>query len=216
MLTKLYSRFRDSIQFRRLTAVTRVLLAIGFLEPGFRKISGSPFTVLPTSNPVGYFFDAFFQAQAFYFFVGFAQVTAAILLLFPRTALLGAVMYFPIILNIAVITISIGFKGTWLVTLLMCIGCTYLLVWDYDRLKALLPIKLSGPAMFSRRELGIQLVFWTLAGMAAYGLGAMVNLANLWSRMGLSGFLLAGVAGSVFGLLIAGHLKYMRSEGVAK
>ena len=56
----------------------------------------------------------------------------------PRTATLGAVVYFPIILNIFVVTVSLHFRGTWMITGLMLLACIYLLCWDYDKLKVLL------------------------------------------------------------------------------
>ncbi|MBD0320613.1 MAG: DoxX family protein, partial [Gemmatimonadetes bacterium] len=47
--------------------------------------------------------------------VGWAQLAGAILLLIPRTATLGALIFFPIILNIFVITVALHFTGTWVV-----------------------------------------------------------------------------------------------------
>jgi hypothetical protein len=38
----------------------------------------------------------------YYTFIGVSQLTAALLSLIPRTTLLGAIIYFPIILNICV------------------------------------------------------------------------------------------------------------------
>ena len=49
----------------------------------------------------------------------------------------GALVYFPIILNIFVITVSLGFRGTPVVTGLMLPGCLYLLFRDYERLAPL-------------------------------------------------------------------------------
>jgi uncharacterized membrane protein YphA (DoxX/SURF4 family) len=94
------------------TAVTRVLLALAFLPSGLVKVRGQRFTLLPVTDPVGYFFDGFFSAPGYYRFVGVAQLTAAALLMLPWTTTLGAVVYMPIILNIFVITVSVGFGGT--------------------------------------------------------------------------------------------------------
>ena len=153
MLDRLHARLVRSRLLQRFTAFTRVLLAVGFIPPGLKKLTGEPFTQLPVSHPVGYFFDAFFQATEFYVFVGLAQVVAALLLLWPRTATLGAVLYFPIILNIAVVTVAIGFQGTWLITILMTLACLWLLVWDYDRLKAILPSRRAGGAGVQRARI---------------------------------------------------------------
>lgn len=93
---------------RVLTLVTRVLLALAFVPSGLVKILGQPFTTLPTTDPVGYFFAGFFSAPGFYQFVGWAQCAAAGCLLVPRTATLGAVLYAPIIVNIFAVTVAIG------------------------------------------------------------------------------------------------------------
>lgn len=125
--------------------MTRILLCLGFLPSGLKKVLGEPFTILSPETPVGYFFDALHRAGFYYEFIGWAQITAALLLLFPRTAPLGAVLYFPIILNIWVITVAMHFRGTWVITSLMLLATTYLLCWEYDRLKALLPLRRRAP-----------------------------------------------------------------------
>lgn len=212
MLQKLHERLRASLHFHRFTALTRMLLALGFIPPGVKKIFGLPFTILPVTNPVGYFFDAFFQAEEYYVFIGLAQVAAGLLLLFPRTALLGAVLYFPIILNIAVITWSIGFQGTWVLSLLMTLASLYLLVWDYGKVRALLPDFASLPSLFTRRELRVQVLFWTAAGVAGYGLAGWLNLGNLWTRFGAAGLAAGAVGGALFGLATGWHLIRMPGE----
>ena len=55
------------------------------------------------------------------------------LLLIPRTSLLGALMYFPLIINICVLTYATRFEGTRLNTM-MLLASLFLLIWDYDRL----------------------------------------------------------------------------------
>ena len=76
----------------------------------------------------------------YYTFIGIVQIITAILLLIPRTSLLGALMYFPIIVNICVLTYATRFDGTRLVTM-MVLACLFLLIWDYDRIKHILPFK---------------------------------------------------------------------------
>jgi hypothetical protein len=57
--------------------------------------------------------------------------------LIPRTATLGALVYFPIILNFFIIMVSMHFTGTPFITGLMLLANIYLLCWDYDKLKCL-------------------------------------------------------------------------------
>ena len=201
MLESLHARVRGAPTMQRFTALTRVLLAIAFIPPGLTKLLGNPFTVLPTSTPVGYFFDAFFQADEYYRFVGLAQVAAALLLLFPRTATLGALVYFPIIVNIMIITLAIGFQGTWVITILMTLACLYLLAWDYPLLAPLVGRRATTKS--GRREYLVQAASWAGIAMAVYGVAAVTGLALLWSRFGVLGILLAAGAGAVFGCIVA-------------
>ncbi len=138
-LDRLHFRVRASRRLVRFTWLTRVLLALAFLPSGLTKFLGNRFTIVGPEMPIGYFFDALYQTGFYYRFIGLAQLTAAALILVPRTAALGAVFYFPIILNICLITWSLRFPGTTVITTLMLLGSVYLLCWDYDRWKALLP-----------------------------------------------------------------------------
>ena len=126
---------------RVFTVFVRVLLALAFVPSGLVKIMGQPFTTLPVSDPVGYFFAGFFSAPGYYQFIGVAQWIAGGLLLVPRTATVGALVYLPIVVNIFAITIAIGpaFAGTRVVTGAMVAANLYLLCWDWDRWKQVLP-----------------------------------------------------------------------------
>jgi len=76
----------------------------------------------------------------YYTFLGVGQVMTALLLLISRTALLGAMLYFPIMLNICVLTYAVRFEGPRIATL-MLLANVFLLVWDYDRLQQVLPFR---------------------------------------------------------------------------
>ena len=135
-LDRLHARVVDFAPARWLMILTRLLLAVGFAPSGLRKVMGERFTLLGPEVPLGFLFEALYQSGFYYRFIGLAQVLAALLLLSPRTATLGAVIYFPIILNIFVITVSLNFRGTPLVTGLMLLGSVFLLCWDYPRLRS--------------------------------------------------------------------------------
>jgi uncharacterized membrane protein YphA (DoxX/SURF4 family) len=136
-LERLHARARRSRVPRAFTVFTRVVLALGFLPSGLTKVLGNRFTVLGVDNPVGFFFEALYRSGFYWNFLGLCQLAAALLLLVPRTATLGALLYFPIILNIFVLTLSMHFTGTPFITGLMLLANIYLLCWDYDRLKGL-------------------------------------------------------------------------------
>ena len=76
----------------------RVLLAAAFLPSGLVKVLGLPFTRLdPRMSEVGRLFAALeHDFGALYPFIGACQLAAAVLLLVPRTALVGALVHLPI------------------------------------------------------------------------------------------------------------------------
>ena len=189
------------------TVFTRVILACGFIPPSIPKILHKPFTVLPDSNPVGHYFNALYQTGFYYEFIGWAQLIAALLLLFPRTAHIGALMFLPIITNVAVLTTSVGFKGTWILTILMSFAATWLVAWEYDRLK---------PIIFpSRVERTRSIPFQFISIPAFFAVGGAI-MAFLWKLIGLGnfsnylniGFLLTAI-GLAFGFLVALHYRFM-------
>ena len=134
-LEALHLKIKTNKWLRRFTVLTRILLALGFTPSGLTKLLGNRFTLLGPDSPVGYFFDALYKSGFYWNFIGLGQLLAAALLLIPRTATLGALIYFPIILNIFLITVSMHFTGTPFITGLMLLGSLYLLGWDYDKLK---------------------------------------------------------------------------------
>lgn len=194
------------------TAFTRGILAVGFFPPGLKKVLNQPFTILPDSNPVGHYFNALYKTGFYYEFIGWAQVIAAVLLIFPRTSHLGALIFFPIILNIAVLTNAVGFAGTWLVTILMFLASLYLVCWDYDRLK---------PIFFIKRRVKVnpfKYEFIWLPALGALG-GAAAGLAFYSIRLGnfpnyLNVGLFLSAAGLLFGLFMAVHHRFMRVGGL--
>jgi uncharacterized membrane protein YphA (DoxX/SURF4 family) len=122
---------------RVFTVCTRILLALGFLPSGLTKALGNRFTLLGLDSPIGFFFEAMYRTGFYWRFIGLCQLAAALLLLIPRTATIGALVYFPLILNIFIITVSLQFRGTPVITGLMLLANVYLLCWDYDKLKHL-------------------------------------------------------------------------------
>ena len=191
------------------TAFTRVLLALGFIPPSIPKILHQPFTSLPETNPVGDFFGALYRTGFYYEFIGWGQLLAALLLLFPRTAHLGALLFLPIIANIAVLTFSVGFAGTVYVTALMLVAVLYLVAWEYDRLK---PLLFADRALRTDRGNRLFIVLPLLfagAGAAAASFFIAFGVANL-NRRPLPVLIGLAAAGLGFGLVCALHHRFMR------
>lgn len=197
------------------TSFTRSLLAIGFIPPSIKKITGEPFTSLPDTTPVGHYFNALYQTGFYYQFIGWAQLIAAILLLFPCTAHLGALMFFPIILNIAVLTTSVGFQGTWLITIFMSLAALYLVCWDFDRLKPILFLQREKRAAIFKYELILLPILFAVGGVSAYIFLAYFLLQTI-SNITVISLSIIGGLGFGFGLIIALHHKFMRVGDLKK
>jgi uncharacterized membrane protein YphA (DoxX/SURF4 family) len=135
---RLHAELKRNKWLRYFSVFCRIALALGFIPSGIVKVTGERFTGLPSNHPLGHYFDALHLTGYYYTFIGVGQLLAALLLLIPRTALLGAIFYFPIILNICVLTYATRFEGTRIATL-MLLANLFLLVWDYQRLKSILP-----------------------------------------------------------------------------
>lgn len=213
-LDKIHSSIISHRLLQIFTAFTRVLIGLGFIYPSIPKIMNRPFTILPDSDPVGHYFNALYQTGFYYQFIGWSQLIAAILLLIPRTSHIGALMFFPIILNITVLTNSVGFKGTWLVTIFMLMACSYLVCWDYDKWKSIFFSKYFLFSKFSTYEF-----LWLPAVFLIGGVSAFVFLAYFIvgeTRMVQLRFMgVIAAVGLLLGLMVATHHRFMRIGSMA-
>ncbi|WP_316786983.1 hypothetical protein [Pedobacter frigiditerrae] len=138
-LDRIHAQVKTRKGFRYFAIFNRIGLAAGFFPAGFVKIMGERFTDLSNNHPMGHYLEALSRTGFYYPFIGVLQVSAALLLLIPRTATLGALIYFPIILNICILSIAVRFEGSWVSSPLMVLANLYLLCWDYDKLKYIFP-----------------------------------------------------------------------------
>ncbi len=130
----------------------RLTLAVAWVISGLVKIKGERFAAgLSANHPLGQYFDALLNTGYYYTFIGVGQVIVALLLIIPRTALLGAISSFPIILNICVLTYAVRFEGTRAATF-MLLANLFLLFWDYNRLKSILPFKQDKLDAYATKE----------------------------------------------------------------
>ena len=214
-LDKIHSSALKNTRLQLLTVFTRVILAIGFIPPSIKKILGEPFTILPDSNPVGHQFSALYQTGFYYEFIGWGQLFAALLLLFPRTAHLGAVMFFPIILNITVLTNSVDFAGTKFITMLMLAACAYLVAWEYDRLKPLFFSSRTDKTELPKLEFLWLPCLFALAGAMLVCFFAYAHVANIQRRF-VPVLLFISLCGFIFGLICSLHHKFMKAGSLEK
>lgn len=132
-----YNKVRNTLWLNTFVILTRYLIAFAFIPSGFKKILGERFTQLGSDSPIGFFFEALYQSGFYWNFLGWAQVVAAFLLMTQRFATIGAIFFFFIISNIWIITISLHFSGTWVITSLMFLAVVMLLIWDFHKLKSI-------------------------------------------------------------------------------
>ncbi|WP_185287567.1 DoxX family membrane protein [Chryseobacterium lactis] len=139
----------------------RYLIGFAFFPSGLVKLMGNRFTRISTDNPIGYFFEALYQSGFYWNFLGLAQITAGVLLMTQRYATLGALMFLTILTNIWIITISLSFKGTWIITSLMMIAVLILVIWDWHKF---LPL-FSYNKVSTVKEYPDPAPVWIVAGM---------------------------------------------------
>jgi uncharacterized membrane protein YphA (DoxX/SURF4 family) len=203
-LDDLHAKVRKVKLLQYFATFNRIILAVAFIPSGMTKLLNNRFTLISTDNPIGLFFEGFYQTGFWYQFVGFAQVLAAILLLIPRTSTLGATIFFPIVLNIMIITWSLNFTGTWLITTLMFLANLYLICWNYDKFKAILPFTNHEKKTFVWKKSLPIILIWAIGGVLAFVFFTMVNQS--FAKLGSVGYAIAFVVGSVLGLLNAWHI----------
>ena len=88
-------------------------------------------------------------------------------------------MYFPIILNICILTYAVRFEGTRSTTF-MILANLYLLFWDYERIKYILSfkqVKEHGPST-KKKQLSNKFPFLFFGGVVAI-LAAVIFLNNI-------------------------------------
>ncbi|HET9983710.1 MAG TPA: hypothetical protein VFQ38_08985 [Longimicrobiales bacterium] len=190
----------------RFTLATRVLLVVAFIPTGLVKLLGRRFTTMSLDYPIGAFFETLYRSGLYWHFIGAGQVVAGLCLLVPATATLGAVLFFPILLNIFVITLSYDFHFTPVVTGLMLLANLYLLGWDYDRLRPILGAPggaVGGLAAPREHRLGrAEWATYVVGTAAAVSLHANMRL-GLFPRWWSVPLLLAGAACAVVAVAYA-------------
>lgn len=206
---KLIDKLKTFTFFKLTTIYLRYLIGFAFVFASIVKIKGERFTTLPTDTPVGYFFEAMYQSGFYWKFLGWSQLIAGVLMMTQRFSTIGALIFFPIILNITLITHSVNFgTGTPTVTTLMLLGTVYLLLWDYRKWIILFKqdhhIKLDLTQFPEDRFMTHKA--WVLAGVAFVVLTIAPNFFSLQQHSALpviwvSSLLLTGIAVFVYMIL---------------
>lgn len=138
---RLHSQAKQNNWLWLFSIFNRLVLALGFIPAAIVKLIDERFASgLSANHPMGHYLEALHLTGFYYTFIGVAQLSAAIMLLIPRTATLGAFIYFPVILNITVLTFATRFDGSLFTAPLMTLANLYILGWNYEKWKYILPI----------------------------------------------------------------------------
>lgn len=163
----LISRLKQITILQIFTISIRYLLGTSFVWASILKIQGRRFTPHSAENePINtldHFFESMYQSGLYWHFIGWVQLMAGFLLMSQRFSTLGAVVFFPLMLNIFIITISFNWAGVLTITFLMLLTNIYLLLWDWNKLKFVALPKpqnyIDNDAEFSKRRV------WTYVGI---------------------------------------------------
>ncbi|GGE65613.1 DoxX-like protein [Pedobacter psychrotolerans] len=137
-MNALYYRLRTNKNLNLFIYLTRYLIGFAFIPSGLTKLKGARFTKAGTDTTIGYFFEALYQTGTYWQFLGGIQLLAAFLLMSQRFATVGAILFLTIMGNIWVITMSMNFSGTYIITSLMLLANLMLIAWDWYKIKFML------------------------------------------------------------------------------
>lgn len=165
-----YDVLRQKLFLQIFTIYTRYLVGGAFFIAaiGMGKLDGSSNLMYSMDKPIQdllpiqQFFRVMTDSGLYWQFIGWAQIVTGILLMTQRFAKLGALIFFGLILNIFIITISYDFRGTPIITGLMLLAATYLLLWDIRSFLPLLTykeIKAANPLSIIENR------FWAILGI---------------------------------------------------
>ena len=167
------------------TISIRYLLGTSFVWASIFKIQGRRFTPQSAENEpinsLNHLLESMYQSGIYWHFIGWIQLMAGFLLMSQRFSTLGAVVFFPIMLNIFILTTSFNSVGILTITFLMSLVNIYLLLWDWNKLKF---IALTNPknyidndADFSKRKI------WTSVGFFYFFMTVLIRVTMISNQL---------------------------------
>lgn len=131
-IQSLLERIRSNTLFTILYWTARILMAIGFVLSGIRKLPGVKFTTLDASNPVGAYFQAMYDTGFYWNFIGYFQILIGIMMVFNRFKVLAPLLMMPVTINLWLVSIALHMRGTPIITTLMVMANVFLMLWHYE------------------------------------------------------------------------------------
>jgi uncharacterized membrane protein YphA (DoxX/SURF4 family) len=177
-MKKIISKLKQIRVIQFFTISLRYLLGSSFVYASIFKINGIRFT--PESgesapiDSLSHFFEAMYRSGLYWHFIGWGQLLAGFLLMSHIFSTLGAVVFFPIMLNIFIITISFKSTGILIITFLMLLANIYLLLWDWNKLKF---IALPNPQNYDDNNTEFsKWKIWTYLGVSLFFIVVLVRM----------------------------------------
>ena len=134
---KLIEQIKAKRIFRILYWTAKIMLGLGFVLSGLRKLPGIKFTALPIENPVGLFFEGMYASGFYWNFIGYYQIIVGLLLIGPWWKRLTPILIAPVTVSIFLVSVSLHMRGTPVITAMMLLGNLYLLLWHSDSYRPL-------------------------------------------------------------------------------
>jgi uncharacterized membrane protein YphA (DoxX/SURF4 family) len=198
------SRLKQIKILQIFTISIRYLLGTSFVWASILKIQGRRFTPQSAEhepiNSLNHLFESMYQSGFYWYFIGWGQLLAGFLLMSQRFSTLGAVVFFPIMLNIFIITLSFNWVGVLTITLLMLLINIYLLLWDWNKLKF---IALPNPqnyidnnAEFFKRKV------WTYVGIFYFFFVVLIRNAMISNQLTNSSSINYVLIGAILMILV--------------
>jgi len=149
-------------------------------------------------NSAWHFFETMYQSGLYWKFIGIGQLIAGLLLMTQRFSKLGALINFPIILNIFIITLSYSFGYTPVITGLMLLANLLLIIWEWDEIKILFNLT---PHVDKNIRLEKD-YFWQIIGLILFTFTFTYRLLVNKYKIGfwIISCLLIGIIGLIIGL----------------
>jgi hypothetical protein len=167
--------FRQFKVLQIFTIYLRYLIGGAFVMAAFgmgkfnnqELLISSPGLSIEKLEPIQQFFRVMATSGLYWKFIGWSQLIAGVLLMTQRFAKLGAAIFFGLILNIFIITLSYNFHGTPIVTGLMLLAATYLILWDFDSFQFLVRRPTSSDKLFDEGAIEGRF-YWTIVGTVMF------------------------------------------------
>lgn len=164
---------------------TRIFLGLLFFTGGMSKLMPFPGVMGPT-----WLIEtlAEYDLELYGYFIAYSQVTIGLLLLSQRFATLGAVMLFPLLANMFMITVSMHWRGTPYVIAVFILMNIFLLIADYHRLKYIL-----FPRTEALKEPPLRRPYPKLDGLALFGIILLLACPALYALAGKVAYVVAAL-----------------------